>query len=63
MTQRNWLEVYPYTNWGGNANLPVFTEGQRFMPSDLLLHQVGGWNHNLWTITGRALTAPYLGRP
>ncbi len=39
VTQRNWLEVYPYTNWGGNANLPVFTVGQRFTPSELMLNQ------------------------
>ena len=39
VTQRNWLDVYPYTNWGGNADLPVFAEGQRFMPSHLLLAQ------------------------
>ena len=39
VTQRNWLEVYPYTNWGGNAVLPVFAEGQRFVPSQLLLAQ------------------------
>jgi hypothetical protein len=39
VTQRNWLDVYPYTNWGGNADLPVFTEGQRYMPSQLLLAQ------------------------
>lgn len=40
MTQRNWLEVYPYTNWGGNDSLPAFAEGQRFMPSELMLNQV-----------------------
>ena len=40
VTQRNWLDVYPYTHWGGNVDLPVFAEGQRFMPSQLLLSQV-----------------------
>ena len=40
VTERNWLDVYPYTNWGGNANLPVFTEGQRFMPTTLMLKEV-----------------------
>jgi hypothetical protein len=39
VTQRNWLDVYTYASWGGNADLPVFTEGQRFMPSQLLLAQ------------------------
>ena len=38
--ERNWLDVYPYTNWGGNANLPVFEEGQTFMPSHTMLKEV-----------------------
>ncbi len=40
VTERNWLDVYPYTSWGGNANLPVFTEGQKFMPTTLMLKEV-----------------------
>ena len=39
--ERNWLEVYPYTKWGGNANLPVFRIDERFIPTELLLHEVG----------------------
>ena len=39
--ERNWLEVYPYTGWGGNDSLPPLQEGQQFMPNDLLLKQVG----------------------
>lgn len=38
--ERNWLEVYPYTGWGGNDNLPPLQEGQQFLPADLLLKQV-----------------------
>lgn len=45
VTQRNWLEVYPYTQWGGHVDLPVFAEGQRSMPSQLLLAQA---RHVCW---------------
>jgi hypothetical protein len=38
--ERNWLDVYPYTNWGSAANLPPFQEGQTFMPHELELRQV-----------------------
>jgi hypothetical protein len=37
--ERNWLEVYPWGNWGGNANLPTFQQGQTFMPTELLLKE------------------------
>lgn len=37
--ERNWLDVFTYTTWGGNANLPNFVEGQTFMPHELLLKQ------------------------
>ncbi len=37
--ERNWLEVYPWGNWGGNANLPTFHQGQTFMPTELLLKE------------------------
>ncbi len=40
VTERNWLDVYPYASWGGNANLPVFQQGQQFIPQDILLRQV-----------------------
>ena len=40
VTERNWLDVYPYANWGGNANLPVFQQGQQFIPQEILLRQV-----------------------
>ena len=48
VTERNWLDVYPYTNWGGNANLPVFTEGQKFMPTTLMLKEVSLIIHAVW---------------
>ena len=35
VTERNWLDVYPYANWGGNANLPVFQQGQQFFPQEI----------------------------
>lgn len=41
VTERNWMEVYPYQSWGGNSNLPHFVEGQTFMPTELLLKEVG----------------------
>eukprot|EP00955_Chlamydomonas_euryale_P013296 143291-Chlamydomonas_euryale.AAC.1 len=34
--ERNWLNVYPYTNWGGRE-LPVFEQGQVFQPAELAL--------------------------
>ena len=40
VTERNWLEVYPYTKWGGNDSLPHLQEGQTFMPSHLMLNEV-----------------------
>jgi hypothetical protein len=40
VTERNWLDVYPYQNWGGNANLPPLVEGQAFTPTELLLKEV-----------------------
>ena len=40
VTERNWLDVYPYTKWGGNDSLPHLQEGQTFMPSHLLLKEV-----------------------
>lgn len=39
--ERNWLDVYPYQGWGGNANLPPLQEGQTFVPTELLLKEVG----------------------
>lgn len=39
ITERNWLDVFPYASWGGNANLPHFQAGQTFLPSELLLRQ------------------------
>ncbi|GAX84927.1 hypothetical protein CEUSTIGMA_g12348.t1 [Chlamydomonas eustigma] len=38
VVERNWLEVYPYTNWGGKE-LPVFQPGQSFWPSELALKE------------------------
>ncbi|KAK9765124.1 DNA topoisomerase, variant 3 [Basidiobolus ranarum] len=31
---RNYLEVYPYDRWSGNT-IPVFSEGEQFMPDSL----------------------------
>lgn len=41
VTVRNWLDVYPYATWGGNANLPVFQKDQQFLPQAINLKQVG----------------------
>lgn len=40
VTERNWLEVYPWSQWGGNSNLPNFQEGAVFEPTELLLKTV-----------------------
>lgn len=40
VTERNWLDVYHYTKWGGNANLPAFQQGQHFVPHSIELTQV-----------------------
>jgi hypothetical protein len=40
VTQRNWYEVYPWATWGGNDKLPTFTEGQTFVPTELVLKRV-----------------------
>jgi hypothetical protein len=40
ITERNWLDVYPYVSWGGNYNLPQFQEGQVFMPAQMRLEEV-----------------------
>lgn len=37
VTARNWLDVYPWTNWGGAEALPVFTQGQTFHPAEIRL--------------------------
>lgn len=44
VTERNWLEVYPYTKWGGNDSLPHLQEGHTFMPSHLMLKEVSHLN-------------------
>lgn len=38
--ERSWLDVYPWVKWGGNDALPVFVEGQEFVPASLTLEQV-----------------------
>lgn len=40
VSERNWLDVYPYTGWGGNAHLPVFQVGQVFQPAAIELKDV-----------------------
>ena len=42
VTARNWLDVYPYANWGGQEALPVFTQGQQFMPASIDLREASG---------------------
>ena len=37
VTARNWLDVYPWTNWGGEGTLPVFLQGQTFTPAEIRL--------------------------
>ncbi|WIA41751.1 hypothetical protein OEZ86_009091 [Tetradesmus obliquus] len=39
ITERNWLDVFTWATWGGNAHLPHFLEGQTFLPSELALRQ------------------------
>lgn len=39
VTARNWLDVYPYTSWGGTGALPLFQAGQTFVPSEIRLHE------------------------
>ncbi|KAH6627843.1 DNA topoisomerase [Chaetomium tenue] len=34
---RNYLDVYPYENWTGTAQLPRFTVGERFEPTEAML--------------------------
>lgn len=35
-------QVYRYTSWGGQGELPVFQQGQQFVPAAVDLKQVGG---------------------
>jgi DNA topoisomerase-3 len=39
VTHRNWLDVYPYTNWGGGNTLPNFVQGQTLVPNEVRLHR------------------------
>ena len=34
--QRNWLDVYRYTNWGGTS-VPALQPGDKFVPKELML--------------------------
>ena len=34
--ERNWLDVYPYTNWGGTS-VPELRPGDTFVPTELML--------------------------
>jgi DNA topoisomerase III len=36
VTQRNWLNVYQYTNWGGTS-VPPLDPGDTFVPKELML--------------------------
>ncbi|KAL2022325.1 hypothetical protein VTK56DRAFT_5723 [Thermocarpiscus australiensis] len=35
--ERNYLDVYPYENWTGTAELPKFTVGERFEPTEAMI--------------------------
>ena len=35
--ERNYLEVYPYEKWTGTAELPKFTLGERFEPTEAMI--------------------------
>jgi DNA topoisomerase-3 len=35
--ERNYLDVYPYENWTGTAELPKFTMGERFEPAEAIM--------------------------
>ncbi|KAL2263221.1 hypothetical protein VTK26DRAFT_7715 [Humicola hyalothermophila] len=35
--ERNYLEVYPYEKWTGTAELPRFTLGERFEPTEAMI--------------------------
>lgn len=39
ITERNWLEVYPWEKWRGNE-LPPLAPGMRFPPVHLTMHEV-----------------------
>ncbi|ROW17864.1 hypothetical protein VPNG_00784 [Cytospora leucostoma] len=35
--ERNYLDVYPYENWNNTAELPKFTVGERFEPTEAMM--------------------------
>lgn len=35
--ERNYLDVYPYENWTNSAELPKFTLGERFKPTEAMM--------------------------
>ncbi|KAH8894774.1 prokaryotic type I DNA topoisomerase [Thozetella sp. PMI_491] len=35
--ERNYLDVYPYENWTGTVQLPKFTVGERFEPTEAVI--------------------------
>ena len=35
--ERNYLDVYPYENWTGTVELPKFTVGERFEPTEAMI--------------------------
>jgi DNA topoisomerase-3 len=39
VVERNYLDVYPYENWTGTAELPNFTIGERFEPTEALISE------------------------
>lgn len=38
VTEKNWLEVFPWANWGGAEALPRFNQNQQFEPEEIKLH-------------------------
>lgn len=38
--EQSWLQIYPWVRWQSATSLPVFVEGQVFVPTTLMLEQV-----------------------
>ena len=37
--EKNWLEIFPWANWGGDNNLPHLQRHQTFQPQQIQLHE------------------------
>ena len=38
VVERNYLDIYPYEKWNSNT-IPVFQEGEKFIPTQILFHE------------------------